>query len=236
MGVCRSGMRFVALVAVGCVCGVGLASGAEITLWATPSGDANYAWNSKYGPSGYTQGANELGVMLQMNAPYGNDYSVGLIEIPISSLHGGDLLSAMLTVNTTGFSTGFWYGSAGLGWIDVGAKTLTGDVVADQIGPLVGSPFISWKLWDSDEPGAPAVKSFDVTDQVKLDLAANRSYSTFMLSGSRDTYGGIYAAESGQGARLLASTTAPVPEPATWLTLLAGLAGIGLVVRRRGVC
>jgi hypothetical protein len=82
-------MRFVALVAVGCICGVGLAGGAEITLWVTPSGDANYAWNSKYGPSGYPQGANELGVMLQMNAPYGNDYSVGLIEIPISSLHGG---------------------------------------------------------------------------------------------------------------------------------------------------
>lgn len=208
----------------------------QVTLVATPSGDAGYAWNTKYGPSGYTQGDTTLGVMLQMNAPYGNDIAAGLIEIPIGALQGGDLLSAQLVVNTTGFGTSYWYGSAGMAWLDVGSRILTGDVVADGLGVLA-APAITWTLWNSDGsagPGDPTQKIIDVTSVVQQDLAAGRSYSSFMLTGSRDTWGGIYAAESGIGARLLATTTAPVPEPATWFTLMAGLGCVGLLARRRG--
>lgn len=225
-------MRLVGLAAAGCIGNAALAAGSEITLWATASSDAAYSWNSKFGPNGYTQGTNELGVGLQMNGRWGNDYVVGLIEIPIAPLHGGDLLSAQLVVNTTGFSTGYYYGSAGLAWLDVGSRTLSGDVVTDELGSLA-SPTIDWPLWDSADSGAPATKTVDVSAKVLLDVQAGRGYSTFMLSGSRDTSGGIHAAESGQGARLVAMTTAPVPEPASWLTLSAGLAGIGLLVQRR---
>lgn len=81
--------------------------------------------------------------------------------------------------------------------------------------------------------GAPAVMAFDVTTSVQVDLDAGRTFSTFVLSGSRDTYGGIYAAESGKGARLTAITTAPVPEPATWLSLVVGLGVLGAAAVRR---
>jgi len=87
---------------------------------------------------------------------------VGLIENPIAPLQGGDLLAARMAVNTRGFSTGYYYGSAGLAWLDVGTRTLTGDVAADELGSLA-SPTIDWPLWDSADSGAPATESVDVT-------------------------------------------------------------------------
>jgi len=211
-----------------------LAAGNSITLLATASGDVSYGWNSKYGPAGYTQGGTELGVGLYMGAPYGNDYTVGIIELPIGILAGGDLLGAALQVQTVGFGTGYYYGSAGLTWLNPGASVVTGDPVIDGLGALVGGSSSQWKLWDSGSmSGAPAVMTFDVTTSVQADLEAGRTFSTFVLSGSRDTYGGIYAAESGKGARLTAITTAPVPEPATWLSLLVGLGVLGAVAVRR---
>jgi len=212
------------------------AGGYGITLLAPPAGDSMYSWNSKYGPSGYSEGDMTLGVSLQMNAPYGNDYTQGIIEIPIGKLHGGSVISAELRVETTGFGTGYYYGSAGLTWLDVGASALSGNVVGDGLGAKVGPPAIYWTLWNSGTPGdtgAPALKSFDVTSAVQADLAAGRSFSTFVMSGSRDTYGGIYAAESGRGARLAVKSTAPVPEPATWWSMAVGLGVLGGVVTRR---
>lgn len=213
----------------------GAAMAADLTLPVTASGDASYGWNSKYGPYGYTQGGTDLGVSLQMGGRWGNDYSVGLIEVPIAALRGSGLVSALLQVQTTGFGTGYYYGSAGLAWLDVGAQAVTGDVVADGLGALA-APSITWTLWNSDGSagsGDPATKTVDVTSVVLLDLAAGRDYSSFQLTGSRDTWGGIYAAESGQGSRLLATTTAPVPEPASWMALLGGLAALGLRSHRR---
>jgi hypothetical protein len=208
--------------------------GHSITLWAAPEGDATYSWNSKYGPWGYSEGETALGVSLQMNAPYGNDYVQGIIEIPIAPLKGGELLGAELRVNTTGFGTSYWYGSAGLVWLDVGARQVTGHVKNDGLGAIVGAPAVNWALWSSgSDSGEPALKAFDVTDAVKADLAAGRSFSTFVMSGSRDTWGGIYAAESGIGPRVVAQTTAPVPEPGTWMSLGAGLAVLGGVAARR---
>ncbi len=211
-------------------------AGNSVTLNAPPSGDAGYAWNSKYGPYGYTVDGTELGVGLQMGPPYGNDYTVGIIEIPITALLGGDLLGAQLQVNTVGnFGTGYYYGSVAISWLDTGARTLTGDVVADGLGSLVSGGSGGWGVWSSDTPEGAMLKQFDVTSAVQADLAAGRSFSTFVLNGSRDTYGSIYAAESGSalGPRLLADTTAPVPEPSSWLMLLGGMALGGTALQRR---
>jgi hypothetical protein len=201
-----------------------------ITLYTPTDGDAQYAWNSKYGPYGYTTGGTTMGVGLYFGAPYGNDYTVSIFEIPIASLAGQTLTSAMLQVDSLGFGTGYYYGSAAIGWVDTSTRTLTGDVVADAIGSM--SPTASgYKIWDSyDIPEAVGIKSFDFTTQVQADINAGRTFSTFVLSGSRDTGGSIYTAESGQGPRLVADFpgAASLPEPATLLML-----GIGSVLLRK---
>lgn len=199
-------------------------SWASITLYAPPAGDAVYAWNSKYGPYGYTAGTTELGVGLYFGAPYGNDYTVSIIEIPIAALAGKTVSSAVLEVESLGFDTGYYYGSAGLAWVDTGARVLTGDVVADSLGQLMSSVSIEYPLFNSGVvAGTPGVKQFDVLNHLLSDLAAGRAYSTFVLCGSRDTYGAIYAAESGKGARIIA-----VPEPAAFILLAFG----GLFLRK----
>jgi hypothetical protein len=214
---------------------VGAAVQAETVLrYASPAGDANYAWNSKYGPYGYTAGADTLGVGLQMGGQYGNDYLVGLIEIPLHGLAGRVVDKAELWVYALEFDTYFWYGSAGLGWLDTGNRTLTGDVVADDLGnppPGIGG----YAIWSTDMPGwTPGWKSVGMTAQVQADLAEARSFSSFVLYGSRDTTGGIYAAESGFGPYLQLELQ-PIPEPQTWAMLLAGLGLLGLrLSSRRG--
>jgi hypothetical protein len=231
---CRLGWLTAALI----IQGAALAAGNTATLPAPLSGDAGYAWNSKYGPYGYSVGGTELGVGLGMNGRWGNDYTVGIIEIPIALLHGGDLLGAQLTVNTVGnFGTGYNYGSVAVAWIDTGSMPLTGDVVADDLGALRGSMGGAggWKIWDSAVPEGPMLKQFDVAIAVQADLTAGRAFSTFVLNGSRDTWGTIYAAESGPllGPRMVAQTTAPVPEPGAWLMMIGGLGILGGVARSR---
>ncbi|MCV2358059.1 PEP-CTERM sorting domain-containing protein [Paucibacter sp. TC2R-5] len=208
----------------------------SVTLNAPLAGDAGYAWNSKFGPYGYTVGGTELGVGLQMAPPYGNDYTVGIIEIPITALQGGDLLGAQLQLNTVGnFGTGYYYGSVAISWLDTGARSLTGDVVADGLGAIVSGGSGGWSVWSSYTPEGAMLKQFDVTSAVQADLHAGRSFSTFVLNGSRDTYGSIYAAESGLslGPRLLADTTAAVPEPGSGLLLLGGVAILASLLHRR---
>jgi hypothetical protein len=209
---------------------LGNISFAAITLYTPAAGDAQYSWNSKYGPNGYTTDGTTMGVGLYFGAPYGNDYTVSIFEIPIASLAGITLTSAKLQVDSLGFGTGYWYGSAQIGWLDTGSRSLTGDVVADAIGSMSPTPG-GYEIWDTyDVPDGAGLKSFDFTAQVQADIDAGRTFSTFVLHGSRDTGGSIYTAESGQGPRLVADfPVASLPEPATLFILAIG----AVLVRRK---
>jgi hypothetical protein len=145
--------------------------------------------------------------------------------------------AATLEVDSLGFGCSWQDGSAYVDWLDLGAAPVTGDVVADGLGTatVVASEsfrfFFSY-LFHPDDMGTsiPArMESFDVLAQVQADLAAGRAYSTFRLSGSRDTVGSFYTAENGNGPRIIATAT---PEPATMMSLLA-LGGIALMRRQK---
>ena len=219
----RTTLAIVALLSMGAV-----ASAAVSTLYTPPAGDATYSWNTKYGPSGYGVGDQTMDVNLYFGAPYGNDYRVSIFEIPISTLAGLTPTAATLKVNSLGFGTNYYYGSANIGWLDVGSLALTGDVVADDLGPASTSVPGGYTIYDTyTVAGTAGVVSFDVLSCVQADLAAGRGYCTFVMSGSRDTWGSIYTAESGLGPRI----EVVVPEPAT-LAMLA-LGGLALMRGRR---
>lgn len=221
-------MRPILIVIVLALLVTGIAAQATTTLYTPTAGDASYAWNSKYGPYGYGADSTTMGVGLYMGAPYGNDYTVSIFEIPLAALAGQTLTGATLVVDSLGFGTGYYYGSARIGWLNTGTMALSGDVVADGLGPASGGMPGDFIIYDSGVADTPGLKSFDVLSLVQADMAAGRAYSTFVMSGSRDTYGSIYTAESGSGPRIIAST---VPEPATITMLLAGAAS--LLLRRR---
>jgi hypothetical protein len=69
--------------------------------------------------------------------------------------------------------------------------------------------------------------AFDLSD---FGIAAGGSISNFRLSfvPVTDTFGTTIASTS-----LVGALYPPVPEPATWMTMLLGFAGIGLAMRRR---
>lgn len=220
--------RSILLIAVALVWCVA-AQADVITLYTPPAGDAVWAWNSKYGPYGYTTGGTTMGVGLYIGAPYGNDYTISIFEVPIAELAGKPVTSATLVVDSLGFGTGYWYGSASIGWLNTGNAVLTGDVVADNLGPASQGCPGGFQIYNSDYPDTPGLKYFNVLTHVQADLAAGRAFSTFVMSGSRDTYGAIYTAESGRGPYIVAV----VPEPTTISMLGLGLAGMLLRRRRK---
>jgi hypothetical protein len=223
----------VLLSAVLMIGGSGQTAWADLVVsYVLPQGDVNYAWNSKYGPWGYTQGGASLDVGLSMGGQYGNDYTMGILEIDISRLRGGTLFQSALWVYSNGFGTGYWYGSAGMRWLDTGTRTLTGDPVADQLGPILGTPALEYELWSSDRGQSAGWFSFDVTTHIQADLTAGRNFSTFVLNGSRDTFGGIRAAEYGGGFGARLESLSSVPEPGGAGVLF--LASLALVRVRSG--
>lgn len=205
---------------------------AAITLYTPTAGDATYSWNSKYGPYGYGTDATAIGVGLGFGGSYGNDYTVSIFEVPIAALAGQTITSATLIVDSLGFGTGYYYGSACIGWLDTGTTALTGDVVADGLGPASTGRPSGFTIYDSGYGDTSGPKSFDVLNCVLNDMDAGRAYSTFVMSGSRDTYGSIYAAESGSGPRIVADV---VPEPSTIIGIISALSvnTVGLLLRRR---
>ncbi len=205
----------------------GVLEAATLSLSCTPDGDVNYAWNSKYGPYGYTQGTDSIGVGLYMGAPYGNDYTMGIVEIPLAGVTALTLESARLKVYSNGFWTGYYYGSAGMRWLDPGAVVPTGNPVADGMGALLGTSAIEYTLWDGSQPAG--WYDFDVTTHVLADLNAGRNFSTFVLNGSRDTGGSIRTAEYGSGYGPQLEVTL-VPEPS--MPLIAALGAITWLRRR----
>jgi len=203
-----------------------------VISYVLPQGDVDYAWNSKYGPWGYTQGGAGLNVGLSMGGTYGNDYTMGILEIDISRLRGGTLFQSALWVYSNGFGTGYWYGSAGMRWLNTGTRSLTGDPVADQLGPILGTPALEYELWSSDRGQGAGWFSFDVTAHVQADLTAGRNFSTFVLNGSRDTFGSIRSAEYGGGYGARLESLSSVPEPAG--AGMSCLIGVALAqIRRR---
>ncbi len=212
------------------------------TLHTPAAGDAGYSWNSRYAGDAY-EGVNaltlECSTSFYSGSPSDTQYAVGIFMIPISPLVSGTLFNATLHVASGGFSDWCYTypATASIGWLDTGNMVLTGDVVADGLGPAAKARPGGMTIYNSGDTatysGAPGPLSFDVTAYVQADLIAGRSYSTFVLSASRDTAGSLHAAESGMGPYLVASSSA-IPEPSAY-ALLAGLGAIGLslVFRRK---
>lgn len=216
--------------------GLAHAQGNLFTLSTTSSGDADYSWNSLYGGAGYTEvGALALNASTSFysGVPSDTQYTVGIFMVPIAPLASGDLFSATLHIASGGFSNWWYYGTVSLGWLDTGTLTLTGDVVADNLGPAATARPSGLVIYNSDVAGSGDIgpRSFDVTSYLQADLVSGRTYSTFVLSGSRDTAGTIYSAESGNGPYVTAYSSA-VPEPSAY-ALAAGVAALAVAWRCR---
>lgn len=232
-GVARCVLRLVWPIMIA---GLAHAQGSLFTLSTTSSGDAGYSWNSRYGGAGYTEvGALTVNASTSFYAgvPSDTQYTVGIIMVPIAPLTGGDLFSATLHVTSGGFTNWWDYGTVSLGWLDTGTMTLTGDVVADNLGPAATARPGGLVIYNSDvaASGDAGPRSFDVTSYLQADLVSGRTYSTFVLSGSRDTGGSIASAESGNGAYVTAYSSA-VPEPSTYAAV-AGVAALAVAWRYR---
>ena len=215
------------------------AQGYTLTFYTPAAGDAQYEWNSRYAGEGYSGvGALTVGASSSFYAgvPSDTQYTAGIFMLPISALAGGELYSATLTVRSNGFSTWYYYGSGSLGWLDTGSMILTGDVVADGLGPVAKARPGGIQIYNSDVGGSAAAGNYynyDVASYVQADLNAGRSFSTFVLTTSRDTAGSLHSAESGTGPMLVALSS--IPEPSTYAALAGFIVLVMAIWRRRSL-
>ncbi len=203
----------------------------SLTTSTSAAGDGQFYWNSRYGDETY-YGGTTMGIDSYFwGGRDGNDYDVAVFEVPIAAFAGHVLDSATLLVHSNGFDTYYYYGDAKMGWLDVDGAT--GDIVADDMGMSAKSrPGNLGYIWDSDwGTGSHAgPKVFDVLTCMQTDLAAGRSFSTFVLHGSRETIGSLQTAESGFGPSITATSKTFIPEPASMTLLTIG--GIALLRRK----
>jgi hypothetical protein len=207
------------------------AQAGSVYLWASGAADG-IRWDDSYNwlDHSYVSGNAQLETQRQYWSPGWGAENI-YIEIPIALLAGQTVTIATLQLESLGFGTGYYYGSAAVSHLNSGGNLPTGNIANDNPHTWGGDG--SWIIFDSyaDPPnGGAGIKSFDVTAEVLADLTAGRAYSTFMLDASRDTVGTLYASETtGQGPRIYATGDFAVPIPgAVWLlgSGLLGLAGV----------
>ncbi|NLN76124.1 MAG: PEP-CTERM sorting domain-containing protein [Armatimonadetes bacterium] len=214
--------KFAAIFITIALLAIGVAAQAQtFDLYAPEDGDASY--------NGVTYGVG-VGFLSAVNFPDMLFTEVSIFEIPILPLYGMSLNSATLFVNFEEGNTFDGYGEINIGWLDTGTTALTGDVQADDLGPASMALPKHFTLWDSNTSQSAGPMNFDVLSFVLDDLAAGRSYSTFVLSATGDSMGQISSAESGNGPKIVATA---VPEPASLPALLAGMIPIFFRLRRR---
>ncbi len=138
-----------------------------------------------------------------------------LIHIPISGLAGRVLEPG---------SAHFWF----FVW---DANNLTVEALVDDPGPTpVWSEVNAARVWIGSVTATTEWVSFDVTDHLQGLINSGANYIGFLFSGGSGVIG---SAEGNMAAHIEVPAEAPVPEPSSLLSLIAGVPIAALFRRKR---